>query len=152
MNLQESFSFFGTVRRSPQKEVLHRSWWDYSFFLLPVCPLFFIYKELNVNNPNLSNSGYALCLPNWLDKSENHHTLGISRSPTLLSSSSFSLAPSFPLSLSPSLSYCGGLQCSPSPDWSAVIGLTLFSSPRGGISFSSASVVSFWLYEAVVIW
>lgn len=106
--------------------------------------LFFIYKELHVINLGSSNSGYAGFLPNWLDRSVNHHTLGISRSPTLLSSSS--LAPSLPplsLFLTLSLSYCGGLQCSPSPDWSAVIGLTLLSSARGGISFSSASVLCF---------
>lgn len=50
--------------------------------------------------------------------------------------SSLSLTLLFPLSLS----YCGGLQCYPNPDWSSVIGLTLPSSAREGISFL------FWLY------
>lgn len=86
------------------------------------------------------SSSHQLCctpsLPNCLDRSANHHTPGICLSPALLSS--LSLTPLFSLSLS----YCGGLQCSPSPDWSSVIGLTLSSPARGGISFCSDSTLS----------
>lgn len=86
------------------------------------------------------SSSHQLCcapsLPNCLDRSANHHTPGISLSPAPFSS--LSLTPLFPHSLS----YCGGLQCSPSPDWSSIIGLTLSSQARGGISFSYDSILS----------
>lgn len=46
------------------------------------------------------------------------------------------------LSLARSLSHCGGLQGSTIPDWSSVMGLTLSSSAREGISFCSDSIHS----------
>lgn len=121
-------------KTSPQRLVLT----GMGFFFFSLCP------PLSLIHPfglvcEYSSSHQLCCTPsllNCLDRSANHHTPGICLSPALLSS--LSLTPLFPLSLS----YCGGLQCSPSPDWSSVIGLTLSSPARGGISFCSDSILS----------
>lgn len=120
---------------SPQRLVLTGMLMGFFFFSL--CRLFLFYPSIWTGFRTLIISPTLCCtpsLPNCLDRSANHHTPGISLSPASLSS--LSLVPSL------SLSYCGGLQCSPNPDWSSVIGLTLSSPARGGISFCSDSILS----------
>lgn len=122
-------------KTSPQRLVLTGMLMGFFFFSL--CRPFLFYPSIWTGFQTLTISPTLCCnpsLPNCLDRSANHHTPGISLSPAPLSS--LSLVPSL------SLSYCGGLQCSPNPDWSSVIGLTLSSPARGGISFCSDSIIS----------
>lgn len=157
--LTDVFSFLSPRQRKNKSTEISPDRDDCGFLLfLPLSPLFF-YPSVWTGLWMLIISPTLCCtpsLPNRLDRSANHHTPGISLSLALLSP----LSPSLPcsLSLSLSLSYCGGLQCSPNPDWSSVIGLTLSSPARGGVSFCSDSILSSLtvsvtsLCGVVVIW
>lgn len=117
-------------------------WWDSSF--PPFVPFYSLIHPYGLVCEYSSSHQLSVALPPCLTVWIGVQTI------TLLVSLYLPLcSPLFSLFLTPpttphpySLSYCGGLQCSPNPDWSSVIGLTLSSPARGGISYCSDSILS----------
>lgn len=137
-NWQMFFLSWVPDRESPQRLVLTGMLVGF-FFFPPFVPVFLLIHPCGLVCEYSSSHQLSVALPPCLTVwiGVQIITLPVSLYLPLCSL----LFPSLPRSLPLSLSYCGGLQCSPSPDWSSVIGLTLSSPARGGISFCSGSML-----------